>query len=72
VIGTELVQELQQFTVEKSESCYHTYMGLYHNGAKMEFIEVSSVKGIKIGSVIRFEEGEAFVKCNYCISGNFR
>jgi len=47
-------------------------MDLYHNGTKMEeFIKVSSVEGIKIGSVIRFEEGEAVVKCNYCISGNF-
>jgi len=33
--------------------------------------KVSSVEGIKIGSFIRFEEGEVVVKCNYCISGNF-
>jgi len=59
VTGTEIVQELRQFAVERSESCYRTCMGLYHNGAKMEeFIEVSSVEGIKNGSVIRFEEGE--------------
>ena len=60
--GTELVQELRQFSVERNESCYRTCMGLYHNGAKLEeFVEVGSVEGIKNGSVIKFEEGEIIV-----------
>ena len=67
-MGTELVQELQQFSVERNESCYCTCMGLYHNGAKMEeFVEEGSVEGIKSGSVIKFEEGELIVTyCRVC------
>ena len=60
--GTELVQELRQFSVERSESCYRTCMGLYYNGAKLEeFVEVGSIEGIKNNSVIKFEEGKAIV-----------
>ena len=63
--GTELVHELRQFTVERSESCYRTCMSLYHNGAKLEeFVEVASVEGISNGSVIKFEEGEVIVILN--------
>ena len=60
--GTELVQELRQFSVERSESSYRTCMGLYYNGVKLEeFLEVANIEGIKNGSVIKFEEGEIIV-----------
>jgi len=57
-MGTEMVQELRQFAVERNESVYRTCMGLYHKGARLEeFIEVASIEGVKDGSVIKFEEG---------------
>jgi len=33
VMGTELVQELRQFLVERNERVYRTCIGLYHKGA---------------------------------------
>ena len=56
--GTEMVQELRQFVVERNESVYRTCVGLYHKGARLEeFLEIANIEGVKNGSVIKFEEG---------------
>ncbi|XP_065893122.1 clustered mitochondria protein homolog isoform X2 [Dysidea avara] len=55
--GTEMVQELRQFVVERNESVYRTCVGLYHKGARLEeFLEIANIEGVKNGSVIKFEE----------------
>jgi len=64
VTGTELVQELRQFIVERNESVYRTCIGLYHKGARLEeFMEIASIEGVEDGSVIKFEEGMSV--CTY-------
>jgi len=51
VMGTELVQELQQF-FERNESVYRTCVGLYHKGARQEeFMEIASIEGVEDGNV---------------------
>ena len=52
VMGTELVQELQQFLIERNESVYWTCIGLYHKGARLEeFMEIASIEGVENGSL---------------------
>jgi len=53
VMGTELVQELRQFLVERNKSVYRACIRLYHKGTRLEeFMEIASIKGMRDGSVI--------------------